>query len=39
MLKKRFESLGLNLEIGRCERGNIPEHLASNPYQILQTSA
>ncbi|BDX07711.1 hypothetical protein [Planctobacterium marinum] len=39
LLKKRFDSLGLNLEIGRCERGNIPEHLSNNPYQILQTSA
>lgn len=38
-LKKRFDSLGLTLEIGRCERGNIPEHLAQNPYQILQTRA
>lgn len=38
-LKKRFDTLGLNLEIGRCERGHIPEQLAQNPYQILQTRA
>lgn len=37
LLKRRFEVLGLNLEIGRCERGNIPEQLAKNPYQILET--
>lgn len=38
-LKKRFDSLGLTMEIGRCELGQIPEHLAHNPYQILQTRA
>lgn len=37
LLKRRFDDLGLNLNIGRCERGNIPEQLAKNPYQILET--
>lgn len=37
LLKRRFDALGLKLEIGRCERGNIPEQLAKNPYQILET--
>lgn len=37
LLKKRFDELGLNLSIGRVERGNIPEQLAKNPYQILET--
>ena len=39
LLKRRFDDLGLNLEIGRVERGNIPEKLANNPYQILETRA
>lgn len=37
LLKKRFDDLGIILEIGRCERGNIPDKLAKNPYQILET--
>ena len=37
LLKTRLKSLGIELEVGRCERGNIPEKLAKNPYQLVET--
>ncbi len=36
-LKKRLEQLGMNMQVGRCEQGEIPANLKARPYQILET--
>lgn len=37
-LKKRFGSLGLELNSSQCQLGKIPETLQTRPYQLLQTT-
>lgn len=36
LLKKRFDSLGIEMSMRRCEVGEIPESLETRPYQLFQ---
>ena len=39
LLKKRLDSLGLNILSSQCQLGKIPDSLRPKPYQLLNTQA